>query len=86
MVPVPRGSNDIRISLDMRRANEAIKDDKFPLPTVDDLLPCLNKASVFSTLDLKLAFHEIELNKNSREVTTYFLHAMGSVQIQATDV
>lgn len=71
MVPVPKGENGVRICVDMRLANAAIMDEKHPLPTIEDLLPQLRDAVMFSKVDLKMAYHQIELHPNSREITTF---------------
>lgn len=71
MVPVPKGEGGIRICVDMRRANEAILDEKHPMPTIEDLLPLLKDAVLFSKIDLKKAYHQIELHEDSREITTF---------------
>lgn len=58
MVVVPK-DDDVRICVDMRRANEAIARENHPLPTIEDFLPHLAKAKVFSRLDVKNAFHQV---------------------------
>lgn len=59
VVVVPKG-DDVRICLDMRRANEAVERENHPLPTIEDFLPHLGKAQVFSRLDVKNAFHQVQ--------------------------
>lgn len=72
LVVVPRSnSDDIRIFVDMRRANEAVERENHPLPTSDDLLPHLAKAKFFSKIDIKNAFHQVEISPESREITTF---------------
>ncbi|XP_035901959.1 uncharacterized protein K02A2.6 isoform X2 [Anopheles stephensi] len=58
VVVVPKGDDDVRICVDMRRANEAVERENHPLPTFEDFLPELVKANVFSRLDVKNAFHQ----------------------------
>lgn len=58
VVVVPK-DNDIRLCIDMRRANEAIERENHPLPTIEDFLPHLTKAKIFSKLDIKNAFHQV---------------------------
>lgn len=60
MVVVPK-VNDVRICVDMRRANEAIDRENYPLPTIDDFLPHMSKANWFTKLDIKNAFHQVNL-------------------------
>nr|CAH7725339.1 unnamed protein product [Callosobruchus chinensis] len=71
MVPVLKENGDIRICIDMRRANAAILREKYPLPTMDLLLPHFCKARYFSRLDIKNAFHQIEISERSRYITTF---------------
>ncbi|XP_055590160.1 uncharacterized protein K02A2.6-like [Uranotaenia lowii] len=60
IVVVPKGDgSDVRICVDMRRANEAIERENHPLPTIEDFLPHLAKAKIFSRLDIESAFHQV---------------------------
>ena len=74
VVVVPKPSGDIRLCVDMRKANEAIVRERHPIPTVDDILYQLNGSKVFSKLDLKWGFHQIELEQQSRVITTFITH------------
>ena len=71
LVVVPKGEEDVRICLDMRCANKAITRTRFPTPTVDDLLVKLKGSAVFTKLDLKSAFHQLELDETSRHMTAF---------------
>ena len=57
LVVAPKGSNDVRIYVDMRCANLAVERENHPLPTMDDFLPHLSEAKLFSKLDFKQAYH-----------------------------
>ena len=68
LVVVPKaGSQDIRVCIDMRRANEAIVRERHPIPTLQEVIYDLNSATVFSKIDLKWGFHQIELEEDSRD-------------------
>ena len=71
VVVAPKPSGDIRLCVDMRRANEAIVRERLPIPTVDEVLESLNGSSVFSKLDLRWGFHQIELEPGSRDITAF---------------
>ena len=60
MIIVPKKNNDIRLVIDMRQANQAIKRERQPIPTVDEAFYRMNEGQVFSKLDLNMAFHQIE--------------------------
>ena len=54
----------LRVCIDPSQTiNEAIEIPKYPIPTVDELLPKLNNAKVFSCVDVYQGFTNIELDK-----------------------
>lgn len=57
----PKGEGDVRICVDMRRANEAVERENHPLPTMEDFQPHLGNAKVFSKLDVKQAYHQVDI-------------------------
>ena len=71
---VPKSDGDVRVCVDMRRANEAIIRERHPIPTVEELLHDLNGSTVFSKADLKWGFHQILLSEDSRHITTFVTH------------
>ena len=62
----------IRICLDPRDLNKAITWNHFNMPTIDDVLPRLDGAKVFSILDAKDGFLHIHLNKKNSYLTTFW--------------
>ena len=45
VVVVPKQNDEIRLCVDMRRANEAIIRERYPIPTVDEVLQSLNQST-----------------------------------------
>ena len=74
VVVTPKSSGEIRLCVDMLRANEAIIRERLPIPTVDGVLEELNDSTVFSKLDLRHGFHQVELHADSRSITTFVTH------------
>ena len=70
LVVVPKTDGDARICVDMRRANSAIERERHPIPTIEEVLYDLNGSTVFSKLDLKCGFDQVELDERSCEITT----------------
>ena len=58
----------------MRQANTAILRERHPQPTIEDLLNDLDGAQYFSKLDLTAACHQLELDEQSRYITTFTTH------------
>ena len=73
VVAIPKGE-DIRMVVDMRSANEAIRRTHYPVPTLDELLEKFNTCTKFSKVDLNHGYHQIELNPESRYITTFSTH------------
>ena len=71
VVIVPKNNAEIRLCVDMRQANQAIMRRRYPIPTVDEVLHTMNGSKVFSKLDLKWGYHQLELSPESREITTF---------------
>ena len=74
VVVVPKPSGDIRLCVDMRQANVAVKRERFPIPTIDVVLQDLNQSKFFSKLDLTTAYHQIELSPESSDITRFGTH------------
>lgn len=71
MSMVPKGKSDFRLVINMRGPNKAIKRAFHHLPTIDEMKTKLTNAAVFSKLDITSAFHHLELDEESRELTTF---------------
>ena len=71
LVAVPEPNGDIRVCVDMRQANSAIVRERHPIPTVEETLQELHGATIFSKLDLRSGYHQIELHPESRPITTF---------------
>ena len=71
---MPKSDGDIRLCVDMRRANLAVKRERHPIPTIEELLQEMNQSKIFSKLDVKWAYHQIELDPESRDITTFATH------------
>lgn len=74
IVIIFKPNDDIRICVDMRRANEAIIRENYPLPTFESFMTKLRDAKYFSRLDLTNAYHQLELDEESRPITTFISH------------
>ncbi|PFX18959.1 Retrovirus-related Pol polyprotein from transposon 17.6 [Stylophora pistillata] len=62
----------IRICLDPKDLNRAIQRPKFQMPTLEELLPDLNKARIFSSFDAKDGFYQVGLDQESSKLTTFW--------------
>ena len=71
--PLSKGSGEtkIRICLDPRDLNVAIKREHFPMPTIEEIATRLNGAKLFSVFDASNGFWQVELDEESSMLTTF---------------
>lgn len=62
----------IRCCLDPTELNKALKDCKYQLPIIEEVLPMLSKARIFTTVDAKHGFWQLELDEESSRLTTFW--------------
>lgn len=70
LVIVKKPNWKIRVCLDPRDLNRAIKRSHYPLPTIEEVATRLSGAKVFSVLDAKCAFWQVKLDEKSSYLTT----------------
>ena len=71
LVLVKKPNGTVRICLDPKPLNKALKRSHYPVPTLDDVLPALSQAKVFSIADVRNGFWHLELDTASWELTTF---------------
>lgn len=67
------GKQKWRMVIDYRKLNEKTKDDRYPIPNIEDVLDQLGRAQYFTTLDLASGFHQIEVDEGSKEKTAFMV-------------
>ena len=69
---VPKPNGEWRVVVDFRKLNSITIPDRHPMPVLTDLLQSIGESNgVFSTLDLRSGFHQIELDHESRPYTAF---------------
>ena len=71
IVVVPKQNEKIRICLDPRDLNKAIRRENYQLPTIEDIASRLAGARVFTILDVKKGFWHVPLDEESSYLTTF---------------
>ena len=67
----PSAKNGIRLCIDSRPLNTALKRSEYPIPTIETLLTQISKAKVFTLADIKSAFWHVPLDTESSLLTTF---------------
>ena len=71
MIVARKRDGKMRICIDPQALNKALNRSVHPVPTVEQLLPDLCQAKVFSKCDVKHGFWHVQLTEDSRKLTTF---------------
>ena len=75
LVPVVKNKGrkepEVRLCIDFKKLNQAIKREKYMMPTCEELLAKLSGNKVFSLLDAAAGFWQLPLSPESRRFTTF---------------
>ena len=71
LVVTTKKSGALRICVDPRPLNKALKRETYQMPVLDELLPELAQAKVFSMVDLRSGFWHCVLDEQSSLLTTF---------------
>jgi hypothetical protein len=71
MVVVRKDNGTIRLCIDPKPLNMALKRNHYPLPTLNDVLPELSKAKFFTVADVRNGYWHCQLTEESSYMTTF---------------
>ncbi|KAK2571051.1 Transposon Ty3-I Gag-Pol polyprotein [Acropora cervicornis] len=71
IVNKPSAKNGLRLCIDSRPLNTALRRSEYPIPTVDQLLTEISNAKVFTLADIKSVFWHVPLDEPSSLLTTF---------------
>ena len=71
IVVVPKADGRVRICVDLTRLNNAVCQEVYQMPTVEETLGSLTEGLVFSELDANSGFHQIVLKPENAGLTTF---------------
>ena len=71
LVVTTKRNGKVRLCIDPKPLNNALKRNHYPLPTIEDVLPLLSDAKLFTVLDARNGFWHVQLDTDSSYLTTF---------------
>ena len=70
--PVRKSNGTVRLCIDPQNLNQALKRNHYQMPDIDDVLPQLAEAKMFSLCDAKDGFLQVKVSDKSSHLTTFW--------------
>ena len=67
----------LHFCIDLRKLNARTIKDTYSLPRIEESLDCLNRARIFSSLDLKSGYWQVKLDDDSIPLTAFTVGPLG---------
>ena len=77
VVLVRKKDGSLRFCIDLRKLNSRTIKDAYSLPRIEESLDCLNGAVIFTSLDLKAGYWQVEMDEDSIPLTTFMVGPLG---------
>ena len=69
VVTTPKKNRSLRVCIDPRPLNHGLKRERYQLPVLEDVLPDLSKAKIFSSFDLRSGYCHVKLDTEGNYLT-----------------
>ena len=77
VVLVRKKNGKLRMCVDYRMLNKRTVKDSYALPRIEEVFDVLHGAKVFSSLDMKSGYHQVELEEEHKERTAFTVGPLG---------
>jgi hypothetical protein len=71
MVVATKPSGELRICIDPKQLNKALQRERYPIPVIEDVMPDIAKAKVFTKVDARNGYWHVMLDEESSMLTTF---------------
>ena len=77
VVLVRKKDGSLRFCIDLRKLNAHTIKDAYSLPRIDETLDCLGGSVIFTSLDLKSGYWQVEMDEMSKRLTAFTVGPLG---------
>ena len=71
VILVRKKDGTMRLCIDYRKLNAITKKDAHQLPRIEDIFDTLSGSKFFTTLDMEMGYHQVEVHPDDREKTAF---------------
>ena len=77
MVLVHKKDGSLQFCIDLRKFNNQTIKDAQSLPRIEDSVDCLNRAAIFTSLDLQSGYWQVEMTEDNKPLTAFTVGPLG---------
>ena len=77
VVLVRKKDGSLRFCIDLRKLNSQTVKDAYSIPRIEDSLDSLNGSCIFTSIDLKAGYWQVELDEDSIPLTAFMVGPLG---------
>ena len=77
VVLVRKKDGSLRFCIDLHKLNARTIKDAYSLPRIDEMLDCLGGVMIFTSLDLKSGYWQVEMEEGSKPLTAFTVGPLG---------
>ena len=77
VVLVRKKDGSLRFCIDLHKLNSRTIKDAYSLPRIDETLDCLGGSIIFTSLDLKSGYCQVEMDEMSKQLTAFTVGPLG---------
>ena len=77
VVLVRKKDGSLRFCIDLRHLNNRTIKDAYSFPRIEETLDCLNGAKIFTSLDFKSGYWQVEMEEESKPLTAFTAGPLG---------
>ena len=77
IVLVRKKDSSLRFCIDLSKLNARTIKDAYSLPCIDETLDCLGGGTIFTSLDLRSGYWQVEMEEESKPLTAFTVGPLG---------
>ena len=78
---VRKKDGSLKFCIDLYKLNSCTIKDAYSLPRIDEMLDYLGGSIIFSSLDLKSGYWQVEMDEMSKQLTAFTVGPLGFSQM-----